>query len=701
MKRHRDAAAAVDHAVLGHNGEQRHSNEKNRKRAAPSASSGSTSSSPSLKSSSHPPSASHADPPHRPSKKHRVAATTSSDAALAKPPVKPSRNVLRNSFVPLSSSAGLSLAFSPADDASSDSVAAEFFQWLIAPLSTASFYANFFEKRPFALLRSAAAKNGRVQLVHTTATLPAMLKARIAAAASPSTVPTPSPAASANSGKVEQREEDIAVDVGSSVPSSPPLHHYSKWFSKADVLALAASPTHSLHYGTDVDVTQYTKGHRVTLNPPNSPRVTLSSIESFLARGCSIRFLSPQQHHPPLQRALHLLDQALGMQTGVNSYLTPKGTQGFSPHYDDVDVFIVQTEGSKRWRLYEPLEEAHLLPAVSSRNFQQHELGRCVLDVWLKAGDFLYAPRGTVHQCVASDTEDSLHVTLSSCLKSSWGDFLALLLQKAVERAKASDAAFRRCLPRQYHRYMGAQHEDGGDDERREAFMDQTLRMIERLVTMEGDAELPIDAAADEMALDYMHGRIKPYLLPAQQARSRAANAAFTLRPSTLVRTLEATSMRLTPAPEEGSVRIHHIADNALAYKGAPLGSVDVDAALGRAVETLIHSYPGWVRVGDLAALVDDGDEEESAAEEEDEDEQIRHEKEAVHLCQALYDSGLLEATDAEISAEDDDHKENEDAEDEDDDQEPNGRGEEKGSSPSEVPVNSDTRSSSRRRKRE
>ena len=33
-------------------------------------------------------------------------------------------------------------------------------------------------------------------------------------------------------------------------------------------------------------------------------------------------------------------------------YLTPAGAQGFAPHFDDIEAFILQTEGSKRWRLY-------------------------------------------------------------------------------------------------------------------------------------------------------------------------------------------------------------------------------------------------------------------------------------------------------------------------------------------------------------
>jgi lysine-specific demethylase/histidyl-hydroxylase NO66 len=39
---------------------------------------------------------------------------------------------------------------------------------------------------------------------------------------------------------------------------------------------------------------------------------------------------------------LALLDDFFGSQCGANTYLTPAGTQGFAPHYDDVDIFVVQ-----------------------------------------------------------------------------------------------------------------------------------------------------------------------------------------------------------------------------------------------------------------------------------------------------------------------------------------------------------------------
>ena len=139
-----------------------------------------------------------------------------------------------------------------------------------------------------------------------------------------------------------------------------------------------------------------------------------------------------------------------GSMVGANMYLTPGGTQGFAPHYDDVEVFIVQLEGKKRWRLYEPINQSDVLPRFSSPNFSQEEIGEPTLDVVLEAGDLLYFPRGTIHQGNCHEDAHSLHITFSCHQKHTFGDLLSKALPRSLEFAMENEVAFRyivQCLP--------------------------------------------------------------------------------------------------------------------------------------------------------------------------------------------------------------------------------------------------------------
>ncbi|XP_033123128.1 ribosomal oxygenase 2-like isoform X2 [Anneissia japonica] len=68
---------------------------------------------------------------------------------------------------------------------------------------------------------------------------------------------------------------------------------------------------------------------------------------------------------------------------GANVYITPGGSQGLAPHYDDVEVFILQLEGEKHWRLYE-LPEEERLPRNYSRDLDPASLNTPTHDFVLK-----------------------------------------------------------------------------------------------------------------------------------------------------------------------------------------------------------------------------------------------------------------------------------------------------------------------------
>ena len=138
---------------------------------------------------------------------------------------------------------------------------------------------------------------------------------------------------------------------------------------------------------------------------------------------------------------IHMLPSALATRNH-NFEQCNSGSQGFSPHFDDVEAFVLQLAGAKTWALYAPPSNQpdRILPRNPSRNLSQTELpARPDAEVTLRAGDLLYFPRGWVHQCVScgGSNEHSLHLTVSCGHRSAWADFLDDLLPNALARCAA------------------------------------------------------------------------------------------------------------------------------------------------------------------------------------------------------------------------------------------------------------------------
>lgn len=192
----------------------------------------------------------------------------------------------------------------------------------------------------------------------------------------------------------------------------------------------------------------------------------------------------------------------------MNAYLTPPNSQGFAPHYDDIEAFILQVEGKKRWRLYKPKSSNEYLPRFSSKNFIESEIGEPIMDTVVQAGDLLYFPRGTIHQAEAIDDTHSLHVTLSVYQKNSWSDFFEKLVPKALQKAIDNETRLRKGLPLGYLANIGTVY-SGIDSEERKNFVQQTKDMFRKILD-----HIDVDEAADEMAKGHMHDFLPPALYP-------------------------------------------------------------------------------------------------------------------------------------------------------------------------------------------
>lgn len=140
----------------------------------------------------------------------------------------------------------------------------------------------------------------------------------------------------------------------------------------------------------------------------------------------------------PVAALCRELEWELHHRVNANLYFTPPRAQGFAPHFDSHDVFILQLEGEKDWRLYDtielPLEDDELKAEEAPR-------GRPRSTYTLRAGDVLYIPRGTIHEAASRDAS-SLHLTVGVHI-TRWLD----LARQALERAALTDARLREALP--------------------------------------------------------------------------------------------------------------------------------------------------------------------------------------------------------------------------------------------------------------
>lgn len=145
------------------------------------------------------------------------------------------------------------------------------------------------------------------------------------------------------------------------------------------------------------------------------------------------------RRHPPLAGLCAALELEFSAPFQTNVYLTPAAAQGFKPHFDTHDVFVLQVAGSKRWQLYgTPVELALRGHGDAAR---QDDPGPVSEEFELRAGDTLYIPRGLVHDARSTD-EMSLHITVG--LKAwTWFD----LMLEAVEELASRERDARAALP--------------------------------------------------------------------------------------------------------------------------------------------------------------------------------------------------------------------------------------------------------------
>ncbi|XP_071448060.1 ribosomal oxygenase 2-like [Hetaerina americana] len=219
------------------------------------------------------------------------------------------------------------------------------------------------------------------------------------------------------------------------------LLEFKSLFSKSALINLVKNK--SIHYERDLNIFRYRNGKRDNFNEKG--RVT-SKLEKIITKEkVTVQFHQPQRFQDSLWQLMEMLESFFGCLVGANVYITPGGSQGLPPHHDDIEAFVIQLEGQKRWRLYKPTVE---LPRSYSNGLSEAEIGQPTHTIILNPGDMLYFPRGTIHQAdTPPSTQFSTHITISTYQQHSWGDYMMSVFPSLIEEAMNTDIDFRRGLP--------------------------------------------------------------------------------------------------------------------------------------------------------------------------------------------------------------------------------------------------------------
>lgn len=156
--------------------------------------------------------------------------------------------------------------------------------------------------------------------------------------------------------------------------------------------------------------------------------------------GATIILNQAQRLVPALGQLCQGLEYVFSAHIQTNLYLTPPHAKGFPTHFDNHDVFVIQTEGEKLWRLYEmPVD----IPYRGERYQSSiHDKGELKQEFVLRRGDCAYVPRGLMHDAETSGDDASLHITVG-LISRTWAD----LILEAVSEVAVRRPEFRRSLP--------------------------------------------------------------------------------------------------------------------------------------------------------------------------------------------------------------------------------------------------------------
>jgi len=179
--------------------------------------------------------------------------------------------------------------------------------------------------------------------------------------------------------------------------------------------------------GEELDYSDYTYPRSSPNRYWSDATVDKDLVVAKFYDGYTIIVAEYERHSAAMLRLRHDLERTFHAPVRTHVYLTPRNAQGFSPHWDPTNVFILQFTGTKEWMIY---DSPVTLP-TDRQVLHRGEWTRVepTMAATLEPGDLLYIPRGFVHEARSEDAVSG-HVTLE--LRAlTWADLLRQIAANA------------------------------------------------------------------------------------------------------------------------------------------------------------------------------------------------------------------------------------------------------------------------------
>ncbi|GAA3746663.1 JmjC domain-containing protein [Salinactinospora qingdaonensis] len=157
----------------------------------------------------------------------------------------------------------------------------------------------------------------------------------------------------------------------------------------------------------------------------------MSRLGRLLDDGCTLVLDEVNFFDPTMEVACRALQWWSHELVQVNSYLTTQEAAGFSLHWDDHDVLILQLAGEKSWEVRNASRPAPMYRDAEPNDMPSEEV------LWsgiMRPGDLMHIPRGFWHQATRMEHGPgfSLHATFGF-VKRAGVNWIAWLADRARE----------------------------------------------------------------------------------------------------------------------------------------------------------------------------------------------------------------------------------------------------------------------------